>query len=193
MRQRKYLLVGAGALIVATSVTLSALIGGSPTTAAVGTPTGIPTARWATSLPLPSGAPPLPSYPPKMPTPRRDYASITQPTISPQYGVPAITPTLSTSDPNAAAFTEQDVRAYYAKAQAKGGKASTITRISFLTVGEALAAFSLPLPFDKNELVCVVQIAEAGTAGSPDTVKSYTTVFETYSARTGSLLNFTYR
>lgn len=189
MRHRIVLLFGivAGLVILAAGLlgfTGNARTAGAPT----GTPSVIPTAYWATGF---AGAPgiPAPPGPPHWPTPAFTNPNFTPvpPTISPQVGVPAIPPTIKSSDPKAATFTEQDVRNYLTQSHNKvhpNDPMPAIMNISFLTVAQAGSTLSLPLPLDRNELVCVLQSSQAGTMDG----RAYTTVVYVFSAHTGNLL-----
>ncbi len=142
--------------------------------------------------------PPPPSPPPgTAPFPKPNF-TVVPPTVGPQEGIPAITPTLKTTDPKAATFTEQDARNYIAQVRIKNHPevpAPVITSVRFLTVAQVASTLSLNVGFDTNELVCVVQLNESGTVAAPGSQqpKSYTIVFDIYNARTGYLLSETLR
>jgi len=182
MRRNRYLLTGIGVAIIVLGVGFVGF------TAIAG--------HAATNTP--------PTIPPPPPPPRativlpRPNFTVVPPTIGPQTGTPGIPPTFATTDPKAATFTEQDVRNYYAQQHAKNAPnvpVPTIAKVSFLTVGQAASTLSLNLAFDKNELLCVVQFNQTGTLPASDSPKpiAYTTVYEIFSAHTGSQLGMLFR
>ncbi len=112
-------------------------------------------------------------------------------------GAPTIQPHLS----SVPAFTEEDVRNYFAMHGASGGRISsvkppTVSAIRFMTTREASALIQNFISFRKDDLVCFVELEGAFTfhGGPPGYVSRYavdpvqTRVFEILDAQTGNLL-----
>ncbi len=176
MRHRYSFLIGFGAAVVILGMAVLSFTTTSHTTAAgTGTP-NLPRAVWPTSLPAYARTPVAPNF----------TTIIVPPTISPDTGWLAIPPTIQTSDPKAAAFTEQDVRAFYAQRF----PTSVVTQVAFLTVSQAWSTMHVEIPYDANELACVVVQQESGI--TPLEGKPYTTLTKIYSAHYGTLLGVRY-
>lgn len=145
--------------------------------AATGTP-NVPTAGWS------------PTLPPALRTPPRPASwTVVPPTISARDGIPAITPSLATGNPQAARLTEQDARRFVAKDRPNG----VITKVVFVTVEQALATMQISMPFDRNELLCIVALNQSGTVPGANPPTPYQTVYEIFSAQTGNLLSELFR
>jgi hypothetical protein len=196
---KRWMLLGSASLLVVACVTFLGITGWNRTgVAAVGNPTATP------NTPPPITVPPaflpttLPSYinekdlvkppPSVLPTPGHTTA---------RSGVPAITPTVATTDAKTPAFTEQDVRTYYAT---QPHPTTGIAGITFTTLG-ALTQPPLSLhPFTRyaaDTLVCVVQINGRFVEGSklgPETAipTNFTREYDIFDAHTGNALRTDY-
>jgi hypothetical protein len=200
MIRKRPLLFGSAALLVVICVTFLGVTGWNRAgVAAVGNPTATPNTPPPLTIPAAFLPTTLPSYinakdlvkPPPSVFPTPGYATT-------RSGGPAITPTLATTDAWTPAFTEQDVRSYYAKL--KNPITSDIASITFTTLG---AAAQPPLSlhpstrYAADTLVCVVRINGSFVEGSklgPETAipTNFTREYDVFDAHTGNSLRTDY-
>lgn len=113
---------------------------------------------------------------------------------SPLQGLPAIKPTIATTDASTAAFLAQDAIAYVS-AHDVGGKitaagAITVADVQFITAKAAGIQLGSPLPLDDSRLICLVKVTGNFTVSAPAGGKSAAlgVTYEIFDAQTGNSL-----